>query len=316
MGVVTPSTATAQATTGASARARVRRKSLRRQRQLIGWLFSLPAICAFLYTKYLPVLTSVQMSLYHWNIVNPPGVFTGLRNYLDVLGNPLVQLSWENNILLFLFGLLLGFWVPIVQAILLDETRRGQKVLQVLILVPLIIPTVAGYVIWKWILNPTQVGLLNGVLGLFHLGPVGWLTNPNIAKISLMLPGLLGGGLGVYIYLSAIRAISTEIYEAAGIDGAGPWHKLRFILVPSLIPTIKIMFILSLAGIFQLFDQVFFMTYGGPANSTYVLALNIYRDAFQVEHMGHAAALTVFLFVVTAILVAIQLRLSRGEPST
>lgn len=276
------------------------------------FFFTLPAFIVFILLKYYPMLQAIYMSFFDYKVLNPPGTFVGLGNYLHGFRDPLNAKVWSNNIILFLWGLVLGFWVPLVQAILLDEIRRGKTFFRVMYLMPSVIPAVASAVIWKWIYNPDW-GLLNTIFTQIGIPAQGWLNSPQQVKFSLMLPSLLGGGLGIFIYLSALQGIPQERYEASDIDGATIIDKIRYVTLPGIAPIIGLQFILALTGAFQIFDQIFIMTLGGPADASRVVALNIYYYAFERIQMGYAASLSVMLFLVTFVLVAIQLRFSRGE---
>ena len=289
-----------------------KRSGVESRRLLMAFLFTLPAFIAFILLKYYPMLQAIYMSFFDYKVANPPGLFVGLANYIHAFKDPLNAQVWGNNITLFLWGLVLGFWVPLVQAILLDEIRRMKTFYRVMYLLPSVIPAVATAVIWKWIYNPDW-GLLNAIFMRIGLPAQGWLNAPNEVKFSLMLPALLGGGLGIFIYLSALQGIPQELYEAADIDGASIFAKVRFITLPGIAPIIGLQFILTLTGAFQIFDQIYIMTLGGPADASRVIVLNIYYYAFERVQMGYAASMSVLLFLVTLILVAIQLRFMRGE---
>lgn len=289
-----------------------RKAGLGRRRTVMALVFTLPAIVAFVLFKYYPMVQAVYMSFFDYKVTSPPGIFVGLDNYTHAFRDPLNSLVWSNNIILFAWGLILGFWVPIVQAMLLNEMRRAKTFYRVAYLLPSIVPAVAAAVIWKWIYNPDW-GLANSILERLGLPPQGWLNDPNMSKFSLALPAILGGGLGIFIYLSALQGIPQHLYEAAEIDGASIMQKIWHVTVPSIRPIIAIQLILLLSGAFQIFDQVYIMTQGGPADSTRVIALNIYYYAFERIQMGYAAAMSVLLFIVTFVIVAIQLRVSQGE---
>ncbi len=287
---------------------RRKRSGVENRRLLTAFFFTLPALIAFTLLKYYPMLQAIYMSLFDYKVANPPGVFVGLANYIHAIRDPLNSQVWGNNIILFLWGLVLGFWVPLVQAILLDEMRRLKTFYRVMYLLPSVIPAV----IWKWIYNPDW-GLLNAVFARIGLPAQGWLSDPNEVKFTLMLPAILGGGLGIFIYLSALQGVPQELYEAADMDGASIIAKIRYITLPGIAPIIGLQFILALTGAFQIFDQVYIMTLGGPADASRVIVLNIYYYAFERVQMGYASAMSVLLFIVTLILVAIQLRFMRGE---
>lgn len=275
-----------------------------------GILFVLPAILVFVLFKYIPIVQAFRMSLYNWSILNPPGEFVGLNNFKDAFSSSLFWIAWRNNIALFFLGLMLGFWPPLVQAVMLNELKKGQYLFRLSYLLPLMVPAMAGLVLWKWIYN-AEYGVLNSIVGTFGLAAQDWLGNPKLAKFSIMLPGLLGGGMGVMVYLSAIKGIPSELFESAEIDGAGPFQKLRFILLPRIRFILLIQFILALATGFQIFDQIFVLTGGGPVDSTRVVTLLIYRYAFENYQMGYASAIALIMFVAVLIATAIQMKVSK-----
>ncbi len=291
---------------------RPRRRGMGSQRAWIAFLFTLPAFIAFILFKYYPMTQAFYMSFFDYKVAHPPGIFVGLSNYIHAFKDPLNAKVWSNNVILFLWTLALGFWVPLVQAILLDEVRRLKTFYRVAYLLPSIIPAVASAVIWKWIYNPDW-GLLNNIFERIGLPPQGWLNAPSQVKFSLMLPLILGGGLQIFIYLSALQGVPLHLYESADLDGASIWAKMRYITIPSIMPIIGLQFILALTTAFQIFDQIYIMTLGGPADASRVVVLNIYYYAFERIQMGYASAMSVLLFLVTFVLVAIQLRLTRGE---
>ncbi|HID11468.1 MAG TPA: sugar ABC transporter permease [Candidatus Latescibacteria bacterium] len=280
------------------------------KRTIIGMAFVAPALLVFLLFKYIPMFQVFRMSLYNWSILNPPGEFVGLRHFKEAFTSSLFWIAWKNNLALFLLGLVLGFWVPLVQAVILGEIGRGQYIFRVCYLLPLMVPPMVTLIVWKWIYNP-EYGLLNAIVARLGIGTQDWLGNPKLAKLSLMLPELLGGGMGVMVYLAAIQGVPQELLDAAEIDGAGPLAKLRYILLPRIRFVILIQFILALSAGFQMFDRVFVLTGGGPVDATRVIALLIYRYAFESYRMGYASAIALVLFVVVLTVTAVQMRLSR-----
>jgi multiple sugar transport system permease protein len=280
------------------------------QKTTTGIVFVIPAIMVFILFKYMPMIQAFRMSLYDWSIINPPGAFVGLKHFKEAFASSLFWIAWKNNFILFFLGLMLGFWPPLVQAIMLGEIGKGQHLFRVCYLLPLVVPPIANLILWKWIYNP-EYGLLNVLVGSLGIGPRDWLGNPGLAKFSIMLPGILGGGMGVLIYLSAIQGVPDELFESAEIDGAGPWGKLRYILLPRIKFIILIQFILALGTGFQIFDQIFVLTGGGPVDSTRVITLLIYRYAFESYRMGYASAIALVMFVAVFIVTAIQLRASK-----
>jgi len=290
-------------------------KPLWRKKRKFPWtatLFLLPTVLAFLLFKYYPLGQAVFMSFFNYQVMNPPGPFVGFGNYALLLKSSYFWHAFRNT---FVFaGLYIGmtFWVPILQALLLNEIKRFNLVLRFIYLVPVSVPSVAVYILWKWIYSP-DYGLLNDLLGRFGLGPYGWLSDPSMAKFSIVLPGMLGGGISVLLYYSALQGISQEMVEAAKIDGAGPWQRMRRIILPGLGFIIGIQFIAFLASVFLTFDPMYVMTGGGPVNSTRVLSMLVYDSAFKEYRFGTAGAVSMIMFVVIGVVTYFQLKYSRTQ---
>jgi multiple sugar transport system permease protein len=181
------------------------------------------------------------------------------------------------------------------------------RVMMVLWFLP--VAATAGIVMWKYLYSP-NLGLLNGILHSLHLSPVKWLDNPSWAMISLVLPGLILFGPGL-VYIASLQGIPEELYEAAELEGAGFWRKVWQITLPRLRPIIAMMLIFSVIGSFQVFEQPFIMTQGGPGYATLVAVLRVYNLAFQSYNVGKATALAILLFFVIMVMIVVQRRYFR-----
>ena len=305
-----PNVAPAGTSTGAAAGKKPLRTVLLNRRFWTAAAFLAPAIAAFLLFKYVPLVQAVYMSFFDYQVMNPPGKFVFLHNYALLFQSTLFWTTVYNTFVFYLLYLALTFWVPIVQALFLNEIRTANALFRFLYLVPSAVPGIAGFVLWKWIYHP-DYGLLNAILGDFGLGPYGWLNDPDMAKVSIVLPGILGGGLGVLIYYSALQGIPRELAEAAKIDGAGPWQRLRWIALPGLKFIIGIQFVSFTAGVFLTFDPMYVMTGGGPVNSTRVMSMMVFDSAFKEYRFGMAGAVSFMMFIIVGLITYLQLRLSR-----
>ncbi len=253
------------------------------------------------------------MGFFHWDILNPPGLFVGLDNYLQMFNSSFFTGALVNTVVIWGMSMLFSFWVPIVQAVLLNEIHgRFQNVLRVLYLIPMVVPGVSGIILWKWIYNP-EYGLANQILNGVGLPSLQWLNSVSTAKLALTLPGLIGGACMVIIYLAAIQGISQEMYEAASLDGANFFQRVFRITLPNIKEIIGIQFVLSLSTALQLFDGPYMMTGGGPAGSTTTLAIKVYNLAFADYNFGMASAMAAFIFLVTIIIVWLQLNIKRSK---
>lgn len=276
------------------------------------WLFLLPAIIVFLLFKYYPMAQAFNMSLYEYSIVRPPGEFVGLQNFIDVFSEPRLGRAVVNTIQLLITGLLLTFWVPILFAILINEVKQFQGVFRVLYFIPAVAPPVVMAVLWKNIWQP-DFGIANFVLKSFGLGTQLWLNDPDLAKIALKLPEIWLSGLNLLIFLAALQDIPEEMYEAATVDGASLWQKLRYVTLPFLRPTILVVLILAVIAGLQEFSVPFVMTQGGPAGTTTTISMYIYTRAFRDGDYGFAMAVAILFFLVIMAITYVQLRLSREQ---
>ncbi|GBG05618.1 sugar ABC transporter permease [Paenibacillus agaridevorans] len=279
---------------------------------ILAALFLVPSVLSFVVFKYVPMLYAIVMSLFDFSIMNPPGPFVGLSNFIHLFKSSLFQTALYNTFVIALLSLVMTFWIPILQAMLLIDIRRGNTLFRFLYLLPAAVPSIAAVLIWKWLYNP-DYGLLNAILERIGLPAVGWLNDPAIAKFSLVLPGVLGGGLAVLIYYSALQGVSREIVESSTIDGAGPWRRMISIYLPGLKFIIGIQFIQFLATAFLAFDNIYVMTGGGPANSTNVMSLMVYNSAFKQNQFGMAGAISFIIFAIVAIITLIQIKVSNKE---
>lgn len=287
-----------------------------RTRFRIRWtpvLFLLPSIIVFIVFKYYLIFSAVQISLFNYDIVNPPGRFVWLENYFVFLQTSTFWLALKNTFIIFLLSVALTFWVPIVQAIFLSEIRKANGVYRVLYQIPSILPVVAGALLWKWMYNPDS-GLFNYLLGKIGLGPYGWLNDIAMTKFAIVLPGFFAsGGIGVLLYYAAIKSIPAELFESAKIDGCGPWRRILSLVLPNIRFVILIQFISFMSGALLAFDNIFILTKGGPADASLVVSLLIQRSAFEQSNFGMSAALSFFMFLLIALLTVIQFKLQKEE---
>ena len=281
-------------------------------RTVPGIMFLAPAVIAFLLLRYYPLVRGLLMSLYRWDVSNPPGTYVGFNNFTLTLQSEIFLILLTNTFLLYGFGLLCGFWVPIVQSLLLSELRKGHYVYRFLYVLPVAVPGIASLMVWKYIWHP-QAGLANAVMQGLGLPAQLWLSDPQLVKLTLRLPGLLGGGMGVIIYLAAIQNISVETIEAAIMDGANAFQRARHIVLPSIMPIVGILFVLSLTGSLLTFDDVWIMTAGGPGYASTTLVMGVYQRAFVQNQFGLGSAWAVAILILTLILTLGRLYTMREE---
>lgn len=271
-------------------------------------IFLVPSITVFIMFKYIPMFQSIFYSFFKYKLSNPVESFVGLKNYTNALTSKIFWLQFYNTFVLFGFGIILGFWVPILQAVLLNELRIGRNFFRYLYLLPSGITAIGSIIIWKHIWNPSG-GLANYVTQLLGLGKFQWIYDPELVKFCLRFPAILGGGLGLIIYFVAIQNISNEQFEASFIDGANPLQRIYFITLPNIMYIIRIQFVLALTGSLQAFEDVFIMTGGGPGYSSTTLVLGIYQKSFSELNFGAGMAMSVIIFITTMILTIMRMKM-------
>ncbi len=273
-----------------------------------GVICALPFLLGFILFTGGPLLFSIVISFSQFDVLNP-AVFTGLRNYAFMLfGDELFWISLYNTVFM-VIGVPLGMIVGLGIALLLNLKIRGVAVWRTLFYLPSIVPVVAASILWIWIFNP-ESGMLNNLLAMVGIQGPRWLQDPATSKWSLILMGLWGAGGGMIIWLAGLKGISESYYEAASIDGASVWQKFRYITLPMLTPYIFFNLVMGLIATFQIFTQAFIMTAGGPVNSTLFYVYHLFNNAFRYLHMGYAAAMAWFLFVIVLIITAFQMKFS------
>jgi multiple sugar transport system permease protein len=285
----------------------------RRSHQL-GWLalFLLPGLGGLLIFTILPILASLALTLFQWDLLTPPR-FIGLDNYGKLLGDRDFWAALRHTLAFILGYLPLVLILGLGVALALNKPLRGIALIRTAFFLPVVSSWVAVALLWSWLFNP-RYGLINYALGLVGIHGPGWLFDPRWAMPAIVLTSVWKDlGFVVVIFLAGLQAIPQDYYEAAGLDGAGRWAKLRFITLPLLRPTTFFVTIISLINSFQVFDQVWVMTEGGPAGATSVLVEQVVRHAFSYGEMGYAATISWAIFALVFIATLIQFSLQRQE---
>ena len=276
----------------------------------------LPSLAGMVVFLMAPVLSSLVLSFSQWDLIGEIG-WVGIDNYVTALTDPAV-LGALRNTLTFILGYLPSVVIiALGLALLLNRRIRGRVVFRAIYFVPVVTSWVAVSLIWKWLLNP-QYGLVNFALGAIGIKGPGWLFDPAWAMTGVILTSVWKDiGFVTVIYLAGLQDIPDHLYEAASLDGTTPWQRFWHITVPMLMPTTFFVTTISLISSFQVFDQVWIMTQGGPAGATSVMVELIYKNAFSYYKMGYASAISWVLFaLIFAVTIAqnlLQKRLDRSD---
>jgi multiple sugar transport system permease protein len=278
------------------------------------WLFLLPWVVGFIGFGAGPLIGSVVLSLTNYSLLSAPK-FTGLSNYRRMFEDPLFYKSMVNTAYFGTASVVLSVAFTLLIAILLNQNVQGLWFFRMIFYLPSVVAGIATALLWKNILDP-DFGLLNLVLGWFGIQGPGWLQSPQWSIAGLVLMSVWGAGNTIVIYLAGLQSIPATFYEAARLDGASAWQRFRHVTIPMMSPVIFFNVITGLIGSLQAYVLILIMTGGpssggGPENSTLVIGLYIYRQAFQYYDFGYAAALSWALFFVIMIITAIQFALAK-----
>ncbi|WP_129842842.1 sugar ABC transporter permease [Streptomyces sp. RFCAC02] len=274
--------------------------------------FLCAALVVFSLFAWYPVLRNVLLSFQEVNFVRGTS-WVGLDNFTRVLDDPLFATAWRNTAVFSLYALVLGFGVPFVTAVLINEFRHARAFFRVLVYLPVMLPPVVVSLMWRWFYQP-EGGLINEVLGTAGLPTPDWTNASDTALISLVIVSTWANmGTATLIYLAALQTIPGELYESAELDGAGVLKRLWHVTIPQTRFVILMLLLLQVIATMQVFTEPFVMTGGGPQDSTVTVMLLIYRYAFRYNDFGAASAMSLMLLLVLAVFSAAYLRVTRGR---
>ena len=273
------------------------------------YFFILPWIIGFLVFTFGPLLLSLIMSFFDWPLTGEK-VFVGLGNYIEMFTqDDQVLKSLGISLRYAAIFVPLNLILALFLAMLITQPLRGVKVYRAIFYIPAAISSVAISIIWSWILN-SDYGVLNYLLSLIGIEGPDWLVDPAWAIFAVILASAFGVGTMMLIFYTDMKNISTEIYEAASIDGAGPARKFFSITLPIITPTLLFNLITSIISSFQQVTLVMLLTGGGPLQSTYFYGLMTYNNAFKHHKMGYASANAWVMFIIILLLTALVFKSS------
>ena len=261
-----------------------------------GLLFLLPAIMVFGIFQWYPILRNFIIAFQNFVPGFPPE-WVGLSNFRAVFADRQLPIAAQNTLVYVLICLVIGYFVPVVVAIAISELRRGRGFFRLAIYVPNIIPSIAIFIIWRWMYNP-QYGILNLVLGAVGIPPQQWILSKQQVLPSLALMSTWQNfGATAVLYMAALTSISGELYEAAELDGAGLLARIRYVTIPGISGTMSLLLVIQLIATFQVMQEPYVVTSGGPNNASLTLMLKTFNYAFVDIDFGKAGALGCLLFL-------------------
>jgi ABC-type sugar transport system permease subunit len=279
------------------------------QKYAIGYVFIAVPLLSLIVFLFIPMVVSFWWSLNDYSGLQA-AKFVGLDNYIKLLTHDKIfAKSLLNTTVFVLLGMSIGPTLGLLTALMLNQRVRFRSIFRTAYYLPVMTSLVVVSTIWVMLYN--QNGLFNTILQNLGLPKVGWLSDPHVALVSIAIASIWQGfGFETVVFLAALQSIPCELYEAACIDGAGNWAQFRYITFPALKPVILFVYIIGIIGSYQVFDQVFVMTSGGPVYSTSTIVYYLY-DKFRDLRLGYASAIAYILFAILVIFSYIQMRLSR-----
>lgn len=286
----------------------------RRRTTLIGWSFILPNFVGFAALTLIPIVATLGLAFMQWNSYSTPE-WVGLDNFRRLWGSETFWTALRNTAYYAAGHIPLTLAAALGFAVLLNRKLKGIGIFRTALFFPYITSLVAVAVVWNMLFSP-DAGPINQLLNALGVQDApGWTTSTTWAMPAVIITSVWRD-LGYYmvLYLAGLQTIPGELYEAAEVDGAGPWARFWHITVPSLRPTTFFVLIMLTISSFKVFDLVQVMTEGGPGRSTLVLSQVIYREGIREGRFGYSSAIALVLFLIVLLITVVQFRIQqRGE---
>ena len=278
---------------------------------LFAWLFMGVAVATVLMWSYYPVGTGLLMAFQDYKLVGA-AEWIGLGNFIRLLWQPIFWQALINTFVYVAITLTLGFFAPIILALILNEIPFGSLFFRMVFYLPTVTSGIIVLLLWKQFYEPSNAGLFNKLLAMINVAPQMWLYDTKLAMICIIIPSIWGGvGAGSIFYLAALKNVPEELYESSSIDGAGIWGKIRHVTYPTLSMLLIINFVGAFIGAFNATSNILVMTGGGPAHATHVLGLEIFYNAYVYLKFGYATAIAWILGSFLVGFTVLQLRILR-----
>jgi multiple sugar transport system permease protein len=286
--------------------ARRRRISGRTREAIECYIFMSPVILGLLLFYLGPMIASLYFSFTDYNMLSA-AEWVGFQNYRDLIDDDIFWKSLRVTVMYSAISVPLVLILALALALLLNQKFTGVTAFRTIYYLPTVMSGVAIATLWKWIFN-TDYGILNLLLEKVGIRGPAWLTDESWAIWALIMTSLWTAGGSMLIFLAGLQSIPADLYEAAEIDGAGAWNRFRNITIPLLSHVTFFNLVLGIIGALQVFTEAFVMTEGGPNNSTMLLSVYLYRNAFEYLKMGYASALAWVMFLIVLALTLVVFR--------
>ncbi len=279
---------------------------LKRRNTLVGWSFILPNFVGFAVLTLVPVIALFYLAFTSWNVFGA-ATWIGADNFTRMFGDASFWTALKNTVYYTVFHIPLTLGISLALALLLNRKMRGVSFFRTAAFFPYITSIVAIAVVWNMLFSP-EYGPINHLLQFIGIdNPPGWTTSADWSMPAVIIVGTWREmGYYMLLFLAGLQAIPPELYEAARMDGAGPWQRFRNVTLPSLRPTTFFVTVMLTIGSFKVFDLILVMTNGGPGQSTLVLSQYIYQKGFVENQFGYASAISTVLFFICIAITVFQ----------
>ena len=272
---------------------------------LAGLTFAAPFLVAYGFFVLWPIILGLRMSFFNWSLLGTSQPI-GFGNYSTLFADPLFWDDLWHTTEFTLMSTPPLVVLALVMALLANRKVRMQWLFRLAFFAPYVLPVAIVYLVWNWLYQP-DYGLINSFLSVFGIGSISWLSSPTAAMPAVVITTVWWTiGFNFILYLAGLQEIPQELYEAAAIDGAGGWARLRYITIPLLQRTTTLIVILQVLASLKVFDQIYLLTGGGPDGATRSIIEYIYEQGFQSYRLGYAAAMSYVFFVLILIISVAQ----------
>jgi multiple sugar transport system permease protein len=274
------------------------------------YLFLAPFFIGLLFFIVGPVFAAFAISFTSWDLLSPPR-WVGLENYQELANDRLFWIALKNTLYFTGVSVPVTLVLALGLAALMNRKIRGIQVLRAIYFFPVTASIVAVSLLWAWMYTP-DFGIINYLLSFLGIPKINWLVDPRMAMPSVIIMSVWRGlGFNIVVFLAGLQSIPRDLYEAADLDGATGWQQFWQLTVPLLTPTIFFATIMAIISSFQVFEQTYIMTQGGPGNATLTLVYQIFLNGFTYLRMGYASALSFVLFAILFVITIVQVNLQR-----
>ncbi len=289
----------------------LRRTGLHRPQARAGLLFALPSLVILSVFVFWPIVQALLFSMRDWSLLDQARPWIGLANYRELFADARFRNALRNTTIYSLGTVPPGIALALGLALLLNGRIRGRALLRAIFFLPVIGSFAVVAIIWTFLLDP-DIGLLAYYFKAVGIPVSAWLRSTTWAMPAVILVGIWKNlGFTMVLFLAGLQGISPSLYDAAAVDGASPWAKFRYVTLPGLRHTLIFVVVIAVIGSFQVFDQVYVMTRGGPLFSTETIVTYLYYQGFELFRLGYASAIACVLFTIVFFFTLIQLRVLR-----